>query len=475
MDIKNDIPPPPPDKKVDKINTGVPDLRTLIAAPSSADKTSAVAQPKSDVNTKDQVAQSDMRPDARQEALNRLDNMLVDPEKTKGHEVLNWLKNGLAQGNPAAFDAKEAFGKILYDKISTGTDTFKYDSSRSKVDDFRIKLELTKADANELLKIVEPPDRTKYIGEGGHQGSAQSFKDRIAIEKFQAALEPGSTFGQIAATITYLKGGSVEDIRLAGRSGDTIEAVGFGVSNIGAARENNLNTGRNATKELSARRNIPEARPEAKKPIESSNAQRYGLGDDPKTHTDEFSGNNNLKLSDVLPSLDRENLKPNTVDSGANKYAIVGSREARSGANQVDRATVAESHDYNKQIAPKELGGNGKVGIQRPGRVNEGGPDSIVYDPNRNVIEIRDTKLRGPDGSFPKVDDKKLEKWKNEADRAINGDKNDASGGCRTGDAKLDAAIRKAWADGRAELVQVNVRGPALPEKGDYVNLRKFF
>ncbi|MGF6870595.1 hypothetical protein [Paraburkholderia sp. MM5477-R1] len=183
--------------------------------------------------------------------------------------------------------------------------------------------------------------------------------------------------------------------------------------------------------------------------VESANAERYAFGDSPKTYEDPFT---------------------------SQKSPVVGAREARSGANTFDRATIAESGDYNQQTAPKHLGGEGKVGIQRPGVVNADGPDSIVFDPETGKIQVRDTKGRGPGGSFPQSPSRSevARKWGTEIGRAIDGDLGDPVGGVRTGDAALDQRIRDAWHEGKWEYVQVNVRLPELPPKGPLEDLGPF-
>ena len=176
------------------------------------------------------------------------------------------------------------------------------------------------------------------------------------------------------------------------------------------------------------------------KPLESSNARRYAFGDNPRMHKDEFAGE---------------------------EYPVTGARDKRAGASTYDRASVAESVDYKTQLA------TGKVGLQQPGPVNMGGPDSVVYDRKRDIIEVRDSKLRGPYSSFPREPSRAdvLTKGGDEVNRAVNGSPGETNGGVRTGDAVLDQKIRDAWANGRWEYVQTNVRGPALPPKGPYQDL----
>ena len=195
----------------------------------------------------------------------------------------------------------------------------------------------------------------------------------------------------------------------------------------------------------------PPRRPPLPRPIESVNAKRYAFGESPLTHRDNFTGA---------------------------ESPVASSRRERSAANSAEGASNVENVDYNTQIAPRELGGHGKVGIQQPGLVNAGGPDSIVYDPVRGVIEIRDTKGRGPGGSFPLEPSRAeiLSKWGDEVSRAIDGLPGEVNGGVRTGDSALDQRIRDAWAGGRGharwEYVQSNVRLPKLPPHGPpYIDL----
>ena len=189
------------------------------------------------------------------------------------------------------------------------------------------------------------------------------------------------------------------------------------------------------------------AAPEESKPIESSNAFRYAYGDNAEKVTEPFSG-----------------------VEGYN----AGQRSASSAANTVDRPGVTEMQDYVSQITPKDQGGEGKIGIQQPGKVNVRGPDSIVFDPDRQVIQVRDTKNRGPDGSFPKPISQQAAdaKWGKEVEQAVFGnDRSNPREGCRTGDAKLDEAVRQAFIQHRIEYVQVNVRQPAPPPKGPPIDL----
>lgn len=140
-------------------------------------------------------------------------------------------------------------------------------------------------------------------------------------------------------------------------------------------------------------------------------------------------------------------------------YPIASSRRARRAANAHDRATIAESEDYNRLLS------QGMVGLQRPGRVNEGGPDSILYDPETGYIIVRDTKLRGPGGQFPDPAElqSKRDKWNTEIGDAVKA--------CLTGDPGLDAAVKAAWEANRVVLQQVDIRGPALPwQEGDEGN-----
>jgi len=166
-------------------------------------------------------------------------------------------------------------------------------------------------------------------------------------------------------------------------------------------------------------------------PLESANAQRYALGPSPTYFTDPFT---------------------------SQRSAIVSSRSSPGAGNIHEGAGIAELEDYKAQ-----LNLNGKVGIQAPGLVNAGGPDSVVYDIARDRIEIRDTKLRRPGGQFPKAPTRAdvLAKWGGEVDTAVNGQQGDPNGGVRTGNPDLDQRIRRAWAAGRWDYVQVNVRGAA--------------
>ena len=146
----------------------------------------------------------------------------------------------------------------------------------------------------------------------------------------------------------------------------------------------------------------------------------------------------------------------------------MSSRTSARAANSAERAGILESVDYNVETAPRALGGKGKIGVQRPGLVNDGGPDSIVYDQYRDVIQVRDVKGRGPGVAFPKEPTRAevLVKWEAQISLAIDGIPSDPLSGFRTKHPKLDAKVRKAWAERRWEYVQSNVRLPAQPKAG---------
>ncbi|HVW64717.1 MAG TPA: hypothetical protein VHB01_06850 [Nitrosospira sp.] len=134
-------------------------------------------------------------------------------------------------------------------------------------------------------------------------------------------------------------------------------------------------------------------------------------------------------------------------------YQILSERTQRRAANSGDRASITESEEYNRQLRA------GYVGLQRPGRVNAGGPDSITFDPEAGCIVVNDTKYRGPESPFPPVQKgltAVLNDWSMVIERAVLD--------CKTGNDAIDDAVKTAWEARKVEVRRQNRRGPGLPE-----------
>jgi hypothetical protein len=387
------------------------------------------------------------------EILGKLDSVM-DPAKTPGREFLQQFKQGLDTFDPRAADMKQTIASLIYEKRPDGTaDTFKYQLVPEKLEHLRAALQMTKEDAKDLAGLVKPPDRPLYIGDGGVLGSAAHIENTRIREGVKAVLDAKSTLGQGLALWTMFRGGTPDQIRAAGDAGSSLTGAAGAMTAATGARDANVAMGRAWTKDNVARANQPvESRPgrtEASMPknplIESRNAQLSAFG-----------------------SERHEGAKGTFKDpfDGSVRY-ITSSRIASPGANTANRAAIAEDQAY------RQIQQDGKVGIQSPGRVHDGGPDFIMYDPATKKIQVYDTKLRGPDGSYPKPlpSDQLRAKWGDEIGRAVNGWTDGSGrkvGGVDTGNAALDEQIRQAWRDRQVDFHQLNVRGPELPSRTEF-------
>ena len=180
----------------------------------------------------------------------------------------------------------------------------------------------------------------------------------------------------------------------------------------------------------------------AKEPVEFANAGRLAFAKDGTDRAKKREEETSLRSSTYLSPWD------------GRTYPVLSSRTKRRAANSGDRASITESEEYNRQLA------SGCIGLQRPGRVNAGGPDSIVFDPVAGCIVVNDSKYRGPEGDFgpPKTLQEVLRAWGGAIETAVMK--------CKTGDAALDGAVKAAWHAGTVRFRRQDRRGPGLPEDG---------
>lgn len=451
----SDIPPPPPPERLEtkdkKSDAGYKSL-----APVLKDSAREGREPVSEHKAKDDPNQK-LTPEEK-EALAKLD--ATDPSKTTGHVLLDKLEEGLKKKDPESKQIARLLGEVLTTKQRDhSADAYVYVSDPTKEAKVRLGLGVTKAELGRMYKLAEfPKDQPYSAGPEGIMGSSNYIDARIGQEKYLAVLKFDSTLGQAFALRTLMMGGSAEQIKAANADGTTYQALMGAIASIGTASAQNRSVGRTATADNATRRdpNKNEARvkdpaassenkaplPENKPVRESRNAGMLGFGRETPlkgekgVHTDDFDGTSKF---------------------------ITSSRSSSQAANTADRATITESQEYSKQLYIEK-----KVGLQRPGVVNERGADFVVFNDKENKIEIYDSKMRGPNSSFPtpKSTTEIMKKWGTEVDRAINGwtdAKGNKVGGVDTGNPALDKQIKDAWAQGRVEAHQINVRGPELP------------
>lgn len=83
------------------------------------------------------------------------------------------------------------------------------------------------------LQKANADDKQLYMGLDGRVGTKEQL-DAYELGEYVKAMQSETSFGSIAAGVTAVKGGSVEDMRRAGEAGDFLQRLG----SLGGGEEN---------------------------------------------------------------------------------------------------------------------------------------------------------------------------------------------------------------------------------------------
>ena len=170
-------------------------------------------------------------------------SMLCDPKSIKpstGRLKLNALKAGIDAFDPIALRTAELIAKYLWEKQGSTGGAYQYVVGREKAAEFGAQLGMTPEEAAELTDMVRsfaPKNNRLQIDYAGRVGTAQSLKDREALEKFAIITNPGSGIGGILAGFVGMLGGTAEEMRVAAQAGGLLEASALAAPQKGAASQ----------------------------------------------------------------------------------------------------------------------------------------------------------------------------------------------------------------------------------------------
>jgi hypothetical protein len=161
-----------------------------------------------------------------------IESDVVKPVHTgtaQGKATLDALEAGLARRGPLAVQTATMIAKEIWKYRPGAGGSFEYERKNKELGQIGDALRLMPKEQQRLADIVRelyPKDRRVTMDDSGRLGSAQELAAREAYDRFEVVSKADTTMGSIAAGMTGLAGGSVNDMKAAAHIGNFIEAGG---------------------------------------------------------------------------------------------------------------------------------------------------------------------------------------------------------------------------------------------------------